>query len=269
MSELPFLCGPDGNTPVFTKYNARIVTAQCSPEEVKQISSIEARRLQSLCEWVLQALGVEDATAPPVTVLCCGRHADPAGFPLFVRNVIQSTASPGAWSRRRGLIIIGLSDRMPVERILIHEMTHALFDLTAENHTYPAALHEGFACMAEYSACAGLASRPRWHLGGAPNRCLSTAQLMGVHELLSVPSRVSGNIEEMYRFVRASYWLVDYLLRLCESHPRMKRVLSELRRQGLMRADEVFEWIRLIPEWTGEELEARFRCFCTTREMVH
>ena len=254
---------------LFKRAYTRIYAVECSPEELRCVGSIGSSEIMQLARGVQEFAEVEGAI-PRIVVICFGSSAELRRAPPGLRNWVSSPFGRGAWLGELRTAVALFGQGAPIRQIVVHELTHGLLDCLTGGFPYPIALAEGFARRAEYllpddagrvvwqeqSARRSEAEEPYWTDG----------EYMSINDLLffNVADHWRKDMTPFARMTEASFWLNAYLFRLSKKHPRVKRILAELRQKNVRSPEGVLAWLEGVTELNHAELERGFRDFCGT-----
>lgn len=259
---------------VFRRAYVRLYAINCRAEELAQVNNIETSQLITLAETLQRWLHITGAI-PPVRVFFFGRDTKHEDTPKPIRGFLFSSMGYGAWLCQIGTIVILFHDRVPVRRILLHELTHALLDLLTNGFQYPRAIEEGYARLMEYHIKGNDSDIEREkHLGdygSGKGGYLTDPEFMSIRELLFfdvVKHWNKGDAPAFYRMVKAAFWLNTYLAKLKhQCGPIVEKMLAELKSRNITTPENVYQWIKQTCAMEEVELERGFYRYCTLGDL--
>lgn len=243
---------------------------ECSNEELGALASITSSEISHLGKAMRSRLGTW-ARIPRLRLLCFGRRADLHKTPSGLRTIIAEPFGRGVWIRELMAAVAIFDDQVPIRRIVIHELAHALTDLLSGGFPYPLALQEGLARSAEYGV-RDQTGRSEWDKiadtrpANDEHRYLRDDQIMTINDLLTFDLRQlsqGDRISAYAKMVNLSFWLHAFLGNLVPQRAILKTMLLELRKNNLRSPEGVYRWLQEHLCMDEAELEGAFRLFCT------
>jgi len=248
----------------------RIYLVNCSEAERAEVHTIDPRHVEKVGRLLQSKLGIK-GRIPHVVVVCFGRRARLDLAPGAIADSLRSGRGWGAWVRQEGAAAALFNDIVPIRKIMIHEVTHALLHILANGFPYPRALEEGIAKMMEFYA---FGERPRDDDKGndhasAEHRNLMPAECVTVHSLLTIdPRRKKDGTDwdgnSLIVLTNRSFWLSCYLGELAKSRVALRSMLYTLRVNNIRGGEAVYEWLQQSTGLDASALERGFNSFCVT-----
>ena len=99
-----------------------------SKDELSDLEHLEAPQFTELAAQLQSSFFVSDRI-PNVRVLCFGRRVRTGKMEPGLRTIIEDGFYRGMWLRQFSAVLVKMNDSIPVRRLLLHEVTHALMDL--------------------------------------------------------------------------------------------------------------------------------------------
>ena len=240
----------------------RICALGCSHSELAELVRVDQRDLERV-EQIVRALVRSRSLAAPVRVFCYGVRADSDQVERIFRLPDGSTAA-GVWSREASTIAIRLGTGLPIIRLLVHEVAHALIDAMTEGFAYPFAILEGYAALIEEMVLRG---RGRDDLRAGfvrPERPCLAGRCLTVESLLAFAWSTSG-AGALYASVGThAVWFIDFLGTLGDGRGSfVKELLGALRAERVDTAPKVYSWLQDRTGMSAAALEANFLAYHT------
>lgn len=252
----------------FRRAYVRLYAGECSERELRDVAHIDASEVAHLGQAMREHLGAQ-RRVPRITVLCLGADVDEADLPASIRGTRDF--GRGVWLREARTAVAMLGDNVPVRRIVIHEMVHALMDVLTNGFPYLIALQEGLARSAEYGL-RDVAGNREWDKVRSTRARRGCPQFINDENCMSIMEMLSFNVAECRRrnanadysrMVNLSFWLHAFLLKLSAQRPVLKRMLADLRRHDVRTPDGVYIWLQDAVGLDERQLEESFYAFCT------
>ena|GEM_PF-4424564 len=245
----------------------------CSPAELAELSQIDSSQIARLGARILGLLGLTRGV-PPIRLLCLGGAVGDRDVPRLIRECFHPSVSvndpqqyTGLWIPKLRSAVIRWSENDPIQRTMVHELTHALLTTLSDGFPYPTAISEGFARQSEYLFCckADRSSICRSHCGSASDGCLLDSEFMSVRDLIFLD--VTGFTPEspscFAKVRRSALWLNVFLGFIAPYSPKLSRVLEELWLDDLRTPQAVYDWLLASTGMGEQKLESHFHLFCT------
>jgi len=247
-----------------------VYAVDCSPEEQGESAAIKEAELLRLCRGMEVYCGNYVQFAR-IRVLCIGRNARVDRAPAWIQGWLNEPFGGGVWLRELNAALVFFQDNVPIRRIVLHELSHALLDRLTNGFPYPIAIQEGFARRAEYfvPSESGVSEWQRSSEAGAQAiRCLeSRTGWMSIKDLLLFDAHLHWR-RDMSAFARMTgwaFWLNLYLETLGSEASVLKAILPQLRKCNVQTPIGVYEWLQEATGMSETALESAFLEFCNER----
>jgi hypothetical protein len=249
----------------FTRHFAVIHAIECDNDELVDVGSVRKAAVRAV-ERKISDLLESQLSMPLLPVWCLGQAASFDWLPERIRGTIGTDGKRGwgLWPVSPRVVVLSLCPRLPVERVIIHELAHASLDLLSGFFSYPLALREGYACLCERGFAANQAGPNNWGRGSGPHGFLAQEQVVPIEELMLRGYPGFIGTPELTVFTRAAYWLIGYLTHIGRECPRVRRILAELRKERVATPAGVLRWLEDASGKSLEHMEKDFREFCTS-----
>lgn len=251
----------------FSRGYAVLYAVECSTEEERETAEITDAELVVLRRGMEHYCG-SSRKLKRIHVLCIGRGARVEGFPASIRQAVHDPFGWGEWDCELDVGLALFQDELPMRRIVLHELCHALLHRLSQGFRYPSAIDEGFARRAEFfvpSAAGGTAWRTSIDAVYEARYYLEPLHgSMSIRELLSFNARDHWR-KDVYQFARMTGWSFWFNMYLGTLGNVLETLLPELRRRNIRSADGVLKWLNEATGLDESALEKRFAEYCTDR----
>lgn len=247
----------------------------CSCDEESQVARCLSRSGEQLLEY-MRRWTRSRRRVPRIWILCVGQGAPELPLQFNKGNAV---AHQGVWLRELVTTIAYFNREAPIERIVAHEVGHALLDLLTHGFPFPRVVHEGVARTCEYyfggwqegitrnSIHAGFVRSPEESNGSRGPRSVfvDPSRHVSIRELLefNAGAQFGNKIESFTHLTDLSFWLFGFLFELSRVHPRVMNILYEPRVANMSAPLSLYRWLLEVTELSSYELELSFRRYCT------
>lgn len=248
----------------------RIAAFDCSQDELNDLAGVRTALFQRV-EHAVRAMFGFRSRIPPIRFIALGSKFSADSLASIrsrhVRGILAESFQ-GYWVRGFSIGVVRFEQNAFIERTLLHELVHALLEITTDGFLFPYVLEEGYAQAACESLLFDSADWPsdRWKFEEkwGPGRRIDPEHRRTVRELIRY--ELGGESSELVFVANLAIPLHRFLMRQSLARPVAGAFLRELRDAGASGGVDVYQWLASQFEGGAAELEESFSRFCSGKK---